>query len=171
MSNPYLGEIRMFGGNFAPMDWMFCSGQLLSISSYDSLFSLIGTIYGGDGLSTFGLPDLCGRFPVHQGFQNGSGYTLGQRAGAETVMLSGAQLPAHSHALLASNQSAAAISPANATWANWPGAQYAGQGTPNVPLNPTALSIAGGSSPHENLPPYLAVSFIICVEGIYPPRP
>jgi microcystin-dependent protein len=163
MSNPYIGEIRMFGGNFAPVGWLLCQGQILSISDYDVLFNLIGTTYGGDGQSTFGLPNLASRLP----FGQGSGFVLGQAGGAETVTLTTNQLPVHTHQAVAA-AAATLPSPSNNYWAISPNTQYTAAQTPNAPMSPSALSRAGGNQPHENMPPYLAINFIIATEGIYP---
>ncbi len=164
MAQPYVGEIRMFAGNFAPAGWMFCEGQLLPISENETLFNLIGTTYGGDGQSTFALPDLRGRLPIHFG----NGFILAETGGVETVTLTVSQLPAHSHALLGTT------SPAND--AN-PGANLAAQaGTfdfyqsnpPTTAMAPQAISATGGSQPHDNFQPYLCVDFIISLFGIFP---
>jgi microcystin-dependent protein len=163
MAQPYVGEIRMFGGNFAPAGWMFCEGQLLPISEYETLFNLIGTTYGGDGQSTFALPDLRGRLPLHQG----NGFTLAETGGVETVTLTVNQIPAHSHPVLATNDVPTAGSPQ----ANLPG-QAASKiyraGTPTVFLAPATVSSTGGSQAHNNFQPYLCVDFIISLFGIFP---
>lgn len=167
MSEPFLGEIRMFGGNFAPRGWAFCDGQLLPIAQNTALFSLLGTTYGGDGQSTFGLPDLRGRFPMHEG--QGPGLTprsLGAVAGAEAVTLIASQMPAHNHTVGASTGEANDVIPTNGYLAA--GNQYSASA--NTSLNPAALGVAGGSQPHDNMPPYLVVNFIIALEGIYPSR-
>jgi microcystin-dependent protein len=158
-----VGEIRMFGGNFAPAGWMFCEGQLLPISEYETMFNLIGTTYGGDGQSTFALPDLRGRVPIHQG----GGFPLAQNGGVETVTLTVPQIPAHSHPMLASND----IPTQNTPQGNVTGqaaAKIYRAGSPSVTLNPGAVSFTGGSQPHTNFQPYLCVSFIISLFGIYP---
>jgi microcystin-dependent protein len=162
MSQPYVGEIRMFGGNFAPAGWMFCQGQLLPISEYETLFNLIGTTYGGDGQSTFALPDLRGRVPIHIG----SGFVLSQNGGAEDVTLTTSQIPAHSHSVLATS---------NSNTASTPGGNFLAQGPdiyePNKPGTATmaaAISTVGGSQPHSNFQPYLCVSFILSLFGVYP---
>ena len=166
MAQPYVGEIRMFAGNFAPAGWMFCEGQLLPISDFETLFNLIGTTYGGDGQSTFGLPDLRGRIPVHQG----NGFTLAESGGAETITLTVAQMPAHPHAFLATTSPASSPSPTNQV----PGVGQAatitpyGADNPHVPLSPTSVSTVGGSQPHDNFMPYLCVDFIISLFGIFP---
>jgi len=165
MSQPYVGEIRIFAGNFAPAGWMFCEGQVLAISDYDTLFTLIGTTYGGDGQSTFALPDLRGRVPLH----TGAGSTLGEASGTETVTLTTNQLPAHQHPLLATGNVGNALSPSNAVYAQVPPAtvQVYTQDNSVIPTA-TPVSAAGGSQPHENHQPLLAVSFILSLFGIFP---
>jgi len=162
MSNPYIGEIRMFCGNFAPNGWLLCQGQLVSISDYDTLFNLIGTTYGGDGQDTFALPNLASRLPMHQG----SGFPLGAMGGAETVTLTTQQLPVHTHSANASSGSGNQTSPNAQVWADWGSPGYAP--TPDTAMNPAALTPAGGNQPHDNMPPYLAINFIISMYGIYP---
>lgn len=166
MAQPYVGEIRMFGGNFAPAGWMFCEGQLLPISENETLFNLIGTTYGGDGQSTFALPDLRGRIPLHFG----NGLTLAETGGAETVTLTVQQIPAHSHPMLASTGSATTLDPTNNVPATAPLATTFPYGTdaPLTPLGPNAVSTTGGSQPHNNFQPYLCVDFIISLFGIFP---
>jgi len=163
MAQPYVGEIRMFAGNFAPAGWMFCEGQLLPISEYETLFNLVGTTYGGDGQSTFALPDLRGRLPLHQG----NGFTLAETGGVETVTLTANQIPAHSHPVLATNDVPAASSPQG----NLPG-QAASKiyraGSPTAFLAPATVSPTGGGQPHNNFQPYLCVDFIISLFGIFP---
>jgi microcystin-dependent protein len=165
MAQPYVGEIRMFGGNFAPAGWMFCEGQLLPISENETLFNLIGTTYGGDGQSTFGLPDLRGRVPIHQG----NGFTLAESGGVTEVTLSVQQIPAHSHPALATLNPATDTNPQNnilsKTLVN---VSAYGQDAPLTPLNPSTVSSIGGSQPHENMQPYLCVNFIISLFGIFP---
>ena len=165
MSDPYIGEIRMFGGTFAPAGWAFCDGQLIPISENDALFTLIGTTYGGDGQETFGLPDLQGRVPIHQG----NGFVLGQAAGVESVTLTTQQLPIHSHAWLASQNSGATTNPPANVLASVPGggSVYI-LDQASVPLNPQSLQPIGGSQPHENMQPFLVISFIISLFGIFP---
>lgn len=165
MSNPYVGEIRMFGGNFAPSGWMFCEGQILAISDYDTLFNLIGTTYGGDGQSTFALPDLRGRIPVHQA----TGFTIGQLAGTETVTLTTQQLPQHTHAAIAvSGNTNGVPSPTNNTWgsvtASSPYTDQPADGT----MNSGSLALTGNNQAHDNFMPYQCVSFIISLYGIFP---
>jgi microcystin-dependent protein len=152
----------MFGGNFAPVGWVFCNGQVLSISEYEVLFTLLGTTYGGDGQQTFAVPDLRGRVPVHIG----TGFNLGQSGGAEAVTLTASQMPAHSHSFLTSAGLPNTPSPANAVPAV-PGTEIYGEDAP-LPYNPQKVLLSGGSQPHENLQPYTCVSFIIATEGIFP---
>lgn len=165
MAQPYVGEIRIFAGNFAPAGWMFCEGQLLPISEYATLYNLVGTTYGGDGQSTFALPDLRGRLPIHQG----SGYTLAESGGVETVTLTSAQCPAHSHPLQASNDSANAATPQG----NVPAATLNTVAYTTIPqLTPLSAQATtasnGGNQPHSNFQPYLCVDFIISLFGIFP---
>lgn len=172
MSQPYVGEIRMFGGSFAPAGWMFCSGQLLPISENETLFNLIGTMYGGDGQSTFQLPDLQGRVPIHQGTGPGLGtYTQGEKSGVESVTLTLQTMGPHNHPMIATN-SAAQLSPANATMATATGSQGGlrtySAAAPNTTLNPTSINMTGGSQPHDNIQQTLCVSFIISLFGIFP---
>ena len=166
MAQPYVGEIRMFAGNFAPAGWMFCEGQLLPISENETLFQLIGTTYGGDGQSTFALPDLRGRIPIHQG----NGFILAETGGAEEITLTAQQIPAHSHPLLASTGSASASDPAGNVGARITAAAVFAYGTDNPaqPLSSQAVGPVGGSQPHTNFQPYLCVDFIISLFGIFP---
>jgi microcystin-dependent protein len=166
MSQPYVGEIRMFAGNFAPAGWMFCEGQLLSIPDFETLFNLIGTTYGGDGQSTFALPDLRGRIPIHQG----SGFTLAQNGGAEQVTLTVNQIPAHTHPFLASGNAASSSSPTNQLPAITQASTITPYGTdsPQVQLSPNSVGSVGGSQPHSNFQPYLCVEFIISLFGVFP---
>lgn len=167
MATPYVGEIRQFGGNFAPDGWAFCRGQILPIAENDVLYNLIGTTYGGDGMETFGLPDLQGRVPVHTGTQAGVTYTMGEKAGVETVTLNTAQLPVHGHIPMACT-TGGSDNPAGAVWApaSSGNAYTAAPGT--VSLGPATIAASGGSQPHENMHPFLAVSFIIALYGVYP---
>lgn len=170
MSNPYFGEIRLFAGNFAPLGWAFCHGQLLAIAENDALFNLIGTTYGGDGQQTFGLPDLRGRVPLHQG--NGPGLSpraIGQQAGTETVTLTATHLPAHSHSLVATSAPAsAAAGPAGGVLATASAKVY-GSGAPSTPMAATAIAAtSGGGQPHQNMAPFLALNYIISLFGLYP---
>ena len=164
MSTPYIGEIRVFGGNFAPVGWLLCQGQLLSIAQFDVLFNLIGTTYGGDGQNTFALPNLASRIPYHQG----AGYVLGQLGGVEQVTLTQQQLPVHTHAANATTANADQSGPAGNVWAAGTLSGYTSTQPANATMNPAALVPAGGSQPHENMPPFLCLNFIIATEGIYP---
>ncbi|HSP15267.1 MAG TPA: tail fiber protein [Thermoanaerobaculia bacterium] len=164
MAQPYVGEIRMFAGNFAPAGWMFCEGQLLAISEYDTLFNLIGTTYGGDGQSTFALPDLRGRIPIHQG----SGFVLAENGGAETITLTVSQIPAHSHSMLGTNSIANDASPANNLTAQTNTFDLYQSVPGGQPMAPQSVSSVGGSQPHNNFQPYLCVDFIISLFGIFP---
>jgi microcystin-dependent protein len=153
----------MFGGNFAPSGWAICDGSLLSISEFEVLFVLIGTTYGGDGQSTFALPDLRSRVPLHQG----ASFTIGQNGGAEAVTLTANQIPAHTHAAVASSGAGSSHDPTGNIWANWTGSQYSDQ-TINASMSPSAMTSAGGSQPHDNMPPFLGLNFIISLFGIFP---
>jgi microcystin-dependent protein len=166
MAQPYVGEVRMFAGNFAPAGWMFCEGQLLPISEYETLFQLIGTTYGGDGESTFALPDLRGRLPLHQG----GGFTLAETGGVETVTLTVSQIAAHSHALLGTGNFATVTSPQGnvASKASVVNISAYGTDQPTTPVSPASVGPAGGSQPHDNFQPYLCVDFIISLFGIFP---
>jgi microcystin-dependent protein len=164
MAQPYVGEIRMFAGNFPPLGWMFCEGQQLPISEYETLFQLIGTSYGGDGQSTFALPDLRGRVPIHQG----SGFVLAETGGVEEVTLTTQQIPAHTHALLATTAVGTTPSPT--------GNVLAASGSSNVyrpapaasAMSAQSVGATGGSQPHTNMQPYLCISHIISLFGIFP---
>jgi len=164
MAQPYVGEIRMFAGNFAPAGWMMCEGQLLPISENETLFQLIGTTYGGDGQSTFALPDLRGRLPLHQG----NGFILAETGGAEEITLTVNQIPAHSHPLLGAAVTGTQISPSNAVLANSFNVVPYINDAPNGTMNAAAVSPVGGSQPHNNFQPYLCVNFIISLFGIFP---
>ena len=163
MAQPYVGEIRMFAGNFAPAGWMFCEGQLLPISENETLFNLIGTTYGGDGQSTFALPDLRGRIPLHQG----NGFILAETGGAEEITLTVNQIPAHSHNMLASIDIPTVNTMQNNLTGQAAAKIYRGGG-PGSPISPQAVSTIGGSQPHTNFQPYLCVDFIISLFGIFP---
>ena len=164
MAQPYVGEIRIFAGNFAPTGWMFCEGQLLPISQNETLFQLIGTTYGGDGQATFALPDMRGRIPLHQG----SGFTLAETGGAETITLTTSQTPAHTHPLTASTSAGTQNSPSNSVTAASPSVTlYTGDVTDSN-MAATAVGTVGGSQPHNNFQPYLCLNFIISLFGIFP---
>lgn len=164
MAQPYVGEIRMFAGNFAPAGWMFCQGQLLPISENETLFQLIGTTYGGDGQSTFALPDLRGRIPIHQG----NGFILAQTGGAEQVTLTVNQIPAHSHPLLVSGDTGDQANPGGNVLSNSQGVTPYIADPPTTAMNAAAITATGGSQPHTNFQPYLCVDFIISLFGIFP---
>jgi microcystin-dependent protein len=166
VAQPYVGEIRMFAGNFAPSGWMFCEGQLLPISENETLFQLIGTTYGGDGESNFALPDLQGRIPVHQG----NGFDLAENGGVEEVTLTVQQIPTHTHPALGSTAVATSSDPTNNLGARVNVAAVFPYGTDNplTPLSPQAVAPVGGSQPHTNFQPYLCINFIISLFGIFP---
>ncbi len=164
MAQPYIGEIRMFAGNFAPAGWMFCEGQLLPISENETLFNLIGTTYGGDGQSTFALPDLRGRLPLHQG----NGFTLAETGGVEEITLTVSQIPVHNHAMLASTSPGTQNGPNNNLPASSPSVTLYTADVTDSSLSPNAVGSVGGSQPHNNFQPYLCVDFIISLFGIFP---
>jgi microcystin-dependent protein len=177
MSNPFLGEIRMFAGNFNPRGWAFCRGQLLSIAQNDALYVLLGTIYGGDGQTTFGLPDLQGRLPINQGQGPGlSSYAIGQKAGTESVTLTVQQMPAHTHLLSATTATGSQPAPTNTSFPATllgtaelyaiPGANPLKTGA----MNTNSISSQGGNQAHENRMPSLVINFIIALEGVFPSR-
>ena len=171
MSQPFVAEIRMFGGNFAPRNWALCNGQILSIAQNTALFALLGTTYGGNGQTTFALPNLQGRAPMHPG--NGPGLTprtLGEQAGTPTVTLISTEIPAHTHNLTATSAAGSKSDPTNSLFASGGRGRpafYAAQATP-VPMPSTGLT--GGSQPHNNMQPYLAITFIIALQGVFPAR-
>ena len=160
----------MFAGNFAPANWLFCNGQVLAISSYPTLYQLIGTTYGGDGVNTFALPNLQSRVPVHAGQGPGlSPYVLGQQAGVETVTLTTQQIPVHTHLAICRNAGSESPNPANMFWGATDSAAYAAPPPPSGNfMNSNAIGNAGGSQPHNNIPPYLVVNFIISLFGVFP---
>jgi microcystin-dependent protein len=163
MSDPFVGEIRFFGGSFAPLGWESCDGQMLQISQYDVLYTLIGTTYGGDGQTTFALPDLRGRLPIH----TGGGYPMGQSSGSETVPLIASELPAHTHQAMAQSEPGNQTSPANGVWAPSTLNQFS-SAAPNANMHAQAIGLAGQSMPHDNVMPFLTATFIIATVGIYP---
>lgn len=172
MSDPFVAEIRIFPFNFAPQGWAFCNGQLLPISQNTALFSLLGTTYGGNGQSTFALPNLQGRAPLHPGQGPGlSLYTLGETGGSETVTLLQSEMPSHAHTMRASPDPAElqSPSPARVLARSAPGFAYAA-GATGATLAGEALAPAGGDLPHNNLMPYLTLNFNIALQGIFPPR-
>jgi microcystin-dependent protein len=166
MGEPYVGEIRMFAGNFAPAGWMFCEGQLLPISENETLFQLIGTTYGGDGESTFALPDLRGRLPMHMG----NGFILAETGGVEEVTLTVSQIPAHTHPLLcAASGGTPNSNPQGGYWGPSDQTQYStAAGTVQMGNPPITAGPTGGSQPHTNFMPYLCIDFIISLFGVFP---
>jgi microcystin-dependent protein len=164
MPEPMIGEIRMFAGSFAPAGWAFCDGQLIPISENDALFTLIGTTYGGDGQSTFALPNLQSRVPMHAG----NGFILAEAAGVESVTLTTQQIPIHTHALLGSGGTASDTNPGNNLLATLTSIDGYVNATPTAPMAPQAISPVGGSQPHTNIQPYLCISFIISLFGVFP---
>jgi microcystin-dependent protein len=164
MAQPYVGEIRMFAGNFAPAGWMLCDGSIVPISENEVLFQLIGTTYGGDGQSTFALPDLRGRLPLHQG----GGFALAETGGAEAITLTVTQIPAHTHTALATNDAGTQSNPSGLVPGRVTGNDIYGADSPFVNMAPTTISPVGGSQPHTNFQPYLCINFIISLFGIFP---
>jgi len=164
MSQPFIGEIRMFAGNFAPFGWAFCNGALMDISQNDALFTLIGTTYGGDGQTTFALPDLQSRVPIHVG----PGFALAQTGGVETVTLTTNQIPAHSHVPQANMNAGTQTGPGGSVWANSSLGQFDNTNPPDSIMAVGALGLAGGSQPHDNMVPFLVVNFIISLFGVFP---
>jgi microcystin-dependent protein len=164
MSSPFIGEIRMFAGNFAPVGWAFCNGALIPISENDALFNLIGTTYGGDGQSTFALPNLQSRVPIHVG----PGFALGQSGGVENVTLTTSQIPAHSHVPQAFNAAGNLSGPSGGVWASSSPSTLYDNTAPSIAMAPTAIGSSGGSQPHDNMVPFLVVNFILSLFGIFP---
>src|SRR5262245_12581551 len=169
----FIGMIVMFGGNFAPRGWAFCNGQLLSIAQNTALFSILGTTYGGNGQTTFALPNLQGRVAIHPGQSPGtSNYTLGETAGTENVTLTTSQMPMHNH-IVAASQSASTTNPQGSVPSNdsrgTPVTIYAAQ-SDGTQMNPQMIGVAGGSQPFSVVQPFQCVNYIICLEGIYPSR-
>ena len=169
MSSPYVGEIRMFAGNFAPVGWAFCQGQTLAISQNDTLFNLIGTTYGGDGQTTFNLPNLSSRVPIHMGTgPDGTTYQIGEMAGTEQETLTVQQIPSHTHPFTASGGPGNQASPVGALTATSASVQIYIEDVPDSTMNAAAVSAAGGSQPHENTQPFLCINFIISLFGVFP---
>lgn len=164
MGTPYMSEIRIFSFNFAPKGWALCNGQLMTINQNQALFALLGTTYGGNGQTTFALPDLRGRMPTH----TGNSMVLGERAGTEAVTLNISQLPAHTHVPVGSTAVAEQTSPQNNVWAASTYTAYAA--LPNVAMSPQDVGTAGGSQPHNNMSPYLVLNFCIALQGAFPSR-
>jgi microcystin-dependent protein len=170
MADPFIGEIRMFGFNFNPRGWAFCAGQLLPISQNTALFSLIGTYYGGNGQTTFGLPDLRGRVGISMGQGPGlPNYNIGQAGGTETVTLTQNQMPQHSHPMAANNGSGTASRPSGGVLANSGASQYAAAPDGTI-MNPASIGLSGGNQPFSIIQPYLTINFCIALSGIFPSR-
>jgi microcystin-dependent protein len=169
MAQPYVGEIRMFAGNFAPNGWMFCEGQTLPISENDVLFQLIGTTYGGDGEETFNLPNLASRVPIHMGTgPDGTTYQLGEMAGTEQETLTVQQIPSHTHPFTVSGDSAAGNNPVGNVIGKGANIDIFLQDVPTQSMNANSVTPAGGSQPHENTQPFLCINFIISLFGVFP---
>jgi microcystin-dependent protein len=170
MATPFLGEIQMVGFNFAPTNWAKCNGQLIAITQNEALFALIGTTYGGDGVTTFGLPNVQSRMPIHMGQGQGlSQYILGQQAGSESVTLLANQLPAHGHTPLCNSTTGDQASPTNNFWAASAQQLYS-NAAPAAAMNPGLIQPSGGNQPHDNMNPFLVINFIIALAGIFPTR-
>jgi microcystin-dependent protein len=171
MANPYIGEIRMVGFNFAPVGWALCNGAIMAIAQNGPLYALLGTTYGGDGRQTFGLPDLQGRVPMHQGQNVGTYHVLGERDGTETVTLTTNQIPIHNHPPQADSADGNSSDPTGHIWAQSQASrQYvaAAPNSANAPMHGAILSNIGGGQPHDNMVPFQAINFVICLAGIYP---
>ena len=165
MSSPFIGEIRMFAGNFAPVGWAFCNGAIIPIDQNDALFNLIGTTYGGDGQNNFALPDLQSRVPVHVG----PGFALGQSGGAESVTLTASQIPAHSHVPQCNSTQGTAAGPGGNVWAvPNPSVDIYNTIAPTLGMDPAAVGSSGGSQPHDNMVPFLVINFILSLFGTFP---
>ena len=171
MSEPFLAEIRIMGFNFAPRGWAFCDGQILPINQNQSLYSLLGTTYGGDGRTSFALPDMRGRTPIHVGRSNGGAFhTEGQKSGEETHTLSGAEMPQHDHVLMATNSNGATDQAQGKVLATAVGASIYGEFGTQVSMAAGTVANVGGSQAHENMQPYLAINFCIALQGLFPSR-
>lgn len=169
MPEPYIGEIRMFAGNFPPAGWAFCDGQTLAIAENDTLFNLIGTTYGGDGQTTFNLPNLASRVPIHMGTgPDGTTYQLGEMAGTEQETLTVQQIPIHNHALLATSATGTLSSPTSNMLSDSPNIKLYTAQVPGQALNASSVTPVGGSQPHENVQPFLCINFIISLFGVFP---
>lgn len=172
MAEPFLAEIRVFGFNFAPRGWAFCNGQILPIAQNTALFSLLGVTYGGNGTSTFALPNLQGNAPMHAGQGPGlSDYVLGETGGSAQVTVLTSEMPAHTHTLNMSSQEGTENSPKDLYAAGYPSVGLYAPAPPNTAMDPRMLAVAGGSQPHENMMPSLALNFCIALEGVFPARP
>jgi microcystin-dependent protein len=171
MADPFVAEIRPFGFNFAPKGWAQCNGQLMPISQNTALFSLLGTFYGGDGKSNFGLPNLQGSAPMSQGQSPGTSERfIGEASGSDTVTLLDSEIPAHSHSFNAAETTATARQPPNQMFAVGEAISFYSAGQPNTTMNPGMLTVAGNSTPHNNMQPSLVLNFCIALQGVFPPR-
>lgn len=168
MGQPFIGEIRMVGFNFAPAGWAMCDGQTLPISQNDALFNLLGTLYGGDGQETFNLPNLQSRIPMHQGTLGGITYTISEMDGVESVTLTTQQLPIHNHPAIGVNASGNSANPQGCVWAGSNARQYSNNNAANGQMATQSMLPTGGSQPHDNMVPYLVITFIISLFGLYP---
>ncbi|TPW76865.1 phage tail protein [Schumannella sp. 10F1B-5-1] len=167
-AEPYIGDVMMFAGSFAPLGYLECNGQLVSIIENQTLFTLIGTTYGGDGVNTFAVPDLRGRIPVHQGTGPGlSTYAIGQTTGVESVTLLASQMPSHNHPVTATEGAPSSATPAGRRWVSRAETPFSST-APTVPMAPQAVQPAGGSQPHDNMTPYLGIRFCIATQGLFP---
>jgi microcystin-dependent protein len=172
VGQPFVGDIRMFGGNFAPANYAMCNGQTIPITQNETLFNLIGTTYGGDGVNTFNLPDLRGRVPVHMGNLLGNGFVQGEAAGLETVTVLTAQIPSHNHTAGCTNGNANQAGPGANIWATEPNGVTAfyTEAAPDGVMNGNLVGLTGGTQPHANIQPYLVINFIIALFGVFPSR-
>jgi microcystin-dependent protein len=168
MGEPFVGEIRIFAGNFAPAGWALCQGQLMPISQNDTLFTLIGTTYGGDGQETFALPDLQGRVPIHQGTVSGNTFVIGEQSGTESVTLTAQQIPIHNHSLLASTNNGLQAQPQGAVPAKVASGFVYSAFDPGVSMAANSVQPIGGNQPHENMMPFLVLNFILSLYGVFP---
>jgi len=164
MATPYVGEIKMFAGNFAPAGWELCNGQIVPILEYETLFNLIGTTYGGDGQENFALPDMRGRVPLHQG----NGFVMAETGGVENVTLTASQIPAHSHPMLASSDPSNSPNPGNSFIGTSSQVDAFFSDIPSTNMNAAAVSSVGGNQSHNNMQPFLGINYIISIYGIYP---
>lgn len=169
MSEPFLAEVRIVGFNFAPRGWAFCDGQILPINQNQSLYALLGTTYGGDGRTTFALPDLRGRVPIHAGNSNGNSYTIGQKSGAENHTLSINEMPGHTHQITATDVAPTASTPTGHLLSRAPSPLYKGDSA-DATLNPATVADQGGGQAHNNMMPFVAVNFCIALQGLFPSR-